>query len=98
MKLNVYQSCSREEKRDVLEAFWRRSATPSARILQAACQYGPFAMLCILAVALELALVVVVSLHRAIVVGSIAATLEVLVLVSLGWALVRWRTIRGQAS
>jgi membrane protein YdbS with pleckstrin-like domain len=97
MKLNVYQSCSREEKRDVLEAFWRRSATPSARILQAACQYGPFAMLCILAVALELALVVV-SLHRAIVVGSIAATLEVLVLVSLGWALVRWRTIRGQAS
>jgi hypothetical protein len=94
----VYQSCSREEKRDVLEAFWRRRATPSARILQAACQYGPFAMLCIIAVAPELALVVFVSLHRAIVVGSIAASLEVLVLVSLCWALLRWRTIKGQTS
>ncbi|MGA2294808.1 MAG: hypothetical protein ABSG24_06235 [Acidimicrobiales bacterium] len=93
MKLDVYRSCSRQEKRDVLEAFWRRGVTPSPRIHEAAHQYGPYAVLCLVAVALELAFMLVVTLHRAIVVGSLAAALEALVLVSLWWALVRYRAL-----
>jgi hypothetical protein len=38
--------------------------------------------------------VIVVSFHRAFVVGVIAALLEALTLWSLWWAIVRWRAIR----
>lgn len=78
----------------MLEAFWRRGAAPSPRIHEAAHQYGPYAVLCLLGVALELAFMFVITLHRAAVVGSLAAALEALVLVSLWWALVRIRAIK----
>jgi hypothetical protein len=96
MRLDVYRSCSRTEKRDVLDAFWRSGVNPSARIRDAAFQYGPYAVLCLAAVALELAFVVYVSIERAMVVGVIAALLEAVTALSLFWAIVRYRSLRRQ--
>lgn len=98
VKLDVYRSCSRQEKREVLEAFWRRSAHPSARVHEAALQYGPFAVVSLVAVVLELALVIFVSLHRAPVIGWIAVAFEVIVVLSLWWSLVRFRAISGHTN
>ncbi len=93
MKLDVYQSCSRREKREVLDAFWRSHTQPTSRIHQAATQYGPYAVICLAAVALELALVIFVTIHRAFVVGWLAVLLEAVVLASLCWAVVRSRAL-----
>jgi hypothetical protein len=98
MKLDVYQSCTRSEKRDVLNAFWHRNVQSSARIQQAAFQYGPYAVICLVAVALELGFVIVVSIHRAFVVGWIAVLFEALALWSLWWAVVRWHSIRAESN
>ncbi|HUY16168.1 MAG TPA: hypothetical protein VMV11_01265 [Acidimicrobiales bacterium] len=98
MKLDVYRSCSRQEKREVLEAFWRANVHSSARIHEAALQYGPLAVLSLGAVVVELAVVIAVSLHRAPVVGWLAVALEFIVLLSLWWSLVRFRAIRGAAT
>ena len=93
MKLDVYRSCSRQEKQEVLNAFWHRNVQPTSRIHQAAFQYGPYAVLCLVAVTLELALVIAVTINRALVVGSIAIALEGLVVLSLFWAVLRWREV-----
>lgn len=98
MKLDVYQSCTRSEKRDVLNKFWSRSVQSSARIQQAAFQYGPYAVICLVAVALELGFVILVTIHRAVVVGWIAVLLEAFTLWSLWWAVMRWRTIRAEST
>lgn len=94
MKLDVYQSCSRAEKREVLDAFWRAHTRPSSRIHRAANQYGFYAVICLVAVALELALVIFVANRRAFVVGWLAVLLEAAVLLSLWWAVVRCRALR----
>jgi hypothetical protein len=98
MKLDVYQSCTRSEKRDVLNKFWSRNVQASPRIQQAAFQYGPYAVICLVAVALELGFVIVVAIHRAFVVGWIAVLLEALTLWSLWWAVVRWRAIKAESN
>jgi hypothetical protein len=88
VKLDVYRSCSHQEKRAVLETFWRANDHSSTRIRAAALQYGPFAIISLAAVAVaELAVVIAVSLHRAPVVGWLAFTLEVIVLLSLWWSI-----------
>jgi len=94
VKLDVYRSCTRQEKREVLDAFWRSGGQPSTRIRDAAYQYGPFAALSLAAVALELALVIFVSIQRVAVVGWLAVVFEAVVLLSLWWSLVRCRAIR----
>jgi hypothetical protein len=94
MKLDVYRSCSRQEKQEVLNAFWHRNVEPSSRIHRAAHQYGPYAVLCLVMVALELALVIVATVQRAVVVGWIAIVIEGLVMLSLWWAVVRWREVK----
>jgi uncharacterized membrane protein YhaH (DUF805 family) len=98
MKLDVYRSCSRQEKQEVLNAFWHRNVQPSSRIRRAAYQYGPYAVLCLVAVALELAFVIAVTIHRALVVGCIAIAFEGLVMLSLWWAVVRWREVKSPAA
>lgn len=98
MKLDVYRSCSRREKRQVLEAFWHRDAEASSRIHQAAGQYGPYAVISLVAVALELLVVVLVSIDRATAIAALAIFFEVLDLVSLWWALVRLRSFKGDAA
>jgi hypothetical protein len=94
VKLDVYRSCSRQEKGEVLNVFWRSNVQAPARIQQAAVQYGPYAEICLVAVALELALIIGLSMSRADVVGAVAAVFEALVVVSLWWALVRTRAMR----
>ena len=64
MKLDVYRSCTRKEKMEVLNIFWRRNIEASSRIREAALQYGPVAVACLIAIAAELALVIGVSLTR----------------------------------
>jgi hypothetical protein len=98
VKLDVYRSCTRQEKREVLDAFWRSGEHPSARIHEAAFQYGPFAAISLVAVALELALVIFVSIHRVAVVGWLAVVFEAVVLLSLWWSLVRCRAIRSHSN
>ncbi|MFY9782061.1 MAG: hypothetical protein WAK12_00810 [Acidimicrobiales bacterium] len=94
MKLDVYRSCSRKEKGEVLNVFWHSNVQAPARIQLAAVQYGPYAVICLIAVALELALIIGLSMSRADVVGAVAAIFEALVVVSLWWALVRTRSMR----
>jgi hypothetical protein len=97
VKLDVYRSCTRQEKREVLETFWRANVHASARIHEAALQYGPFAVISLAAVVLELALVIFVSIHRAPVVGWLAIVFEAVVLLSLWWSLVRFRAVRSHS-
>lgn len=94
MKLDVYRSCSRQEKGEVLNAFWHTNVTPTQRIHEAAIQYGPWAVLCLVTLALELGLVIYVAINRAAVVGWFAVLLEAIVVLSLWWAVVRWRALR----
>jgi hypothetical protein len=94
MKLDVYRSCSRQEKGQVLDTFWRTNVESTERIHRAAVQYGPYAVICLLAMALELAVIIGLSISRADVIGAIAAVFEAVTVVSLWWALVRTRAIR----
>jgi uncharacterized membrane protein YkgB len=94
MKLDVYRSCSRKEKGQVLETFWRSNVESSDRIRHAATQYGPYAVLCLVVVALELGVIIGLAVSRASVLGAIATVLEVITVASLWWALVRTRAIR----
>jgi hypothetical protein len=94
MKLDVYRSCSRHEKRQVLEAFWHSHVQSSTRIRAAAVQYGPYAVACLIAVAAELVVVIVTSAHRAFVISWIAVVVEVAVVLSLWWAVVRSRALK----
>jgi Flp pilus assembly protein TadB len=96
MKLDVYRSCSRHEKRQVLEAFWHTNVESSSRIHDAALQYGPYAVACLVAVAAELIVVIVASLHRVSVISWIAVIVEAVVVLSLWWAVVRSRALRRQ--
>jgi hypothetical protein len=94
MKLDVYRSCSRQEKGQALETFWRSHVKSSDRIHLAAVQYGPYAVICLVAVALELAVIIVLAMSRANVIGVIAILLEVVAVTSLWWAIVRTRAVR----
>lgn len=94
MKLDVYRSCSRHEKRQVLEAFWHSSVESTSRIRDAAVQYGPYAVACLVAVAAELVVVIVAAMHRAPVISWIAVVVEAVVVLSLWWSVVRSRAIR----
>ena len=62
--LDVYRSCSRSEKREVLEVFWRRDVVASERITDAALQYGPWALLCCVVLAAEPIPVLALSVGR----------------------------------
>jgi len=77
----------------VLGAFWHTDTQPTPRIHEAAHQYGPYAVLCLIAMVAELAFVIYVTIGRAVVVGALAAMLEALVVLSLWWAVVRWRAL-----
>lgn len=81
----------------MLEAFWRHNIHPSSRIHEAAHEYGPYAVICLAAIALELLVVVVVSIDRAAVIGALAIAFEALDLVSLWWAIVRYRALRRES-
>lgn len=78
----------------MLEAFWRTNAHPPRRIHDAAAQYGPYAVMSLLAVAAELLVVIIASIDRAMTIGVVAILLESFVLWSLWRALIRSRALR----
>ncbi|HEY7931785.1 MAG TPA: hypothetical protein VIC81_05940 [Acidimicrobiales bacterium] len=96
MKLDVYRSCSRREKMEVLNAFWRTNAEPSARILAAARQYSVVAVIYVAAIAVELVVVIVAGFAHASVIGWLAVVAEALVVWSLWWSVVRLRAVRAR--
>jgi len=92
--LDVYRSCTRAEKRDVLKVFWRRDVDASDRITTAALQYGPWAVLCCTLLALEPIPVLALSLGRVDGLVAAAVVVEVVVVLSLWWAAVRLASLR----
>lgn len=94
MKLDVYRRCTRREKMEVLNAFWRRRGDASPTILEAARQYGAYAVLCVAAIALELIVVIVAGFSHVLFVGWLALAVEVFTLWSLWWSVLRYRTLR----
>jgi hypothetical protein len=94
MKLDVYRSCTWREKRDVLNAFWRANVDSTPRISEAALQYGHYAVICMAVIILEVALVIAVSIAHRSAFAVVAAALEVFVLLSTRWAVLRYRTLK----
>ncbi|HEY1824501.1 MAG TPA: hypothetical protein VGG21_00885 [Acidimicrobiales bacterium] len=93
MRLDVYRSCTWREKRQVLETFWHSGPHTSARIQEAAAQYGPYAIAALALVAIELAVIFGVALSHHALISWIALVIEVAVLVSIRWAVVRTRSL-----
>ncbi|HQT99559.1 MAG TPA: hypothetical protein PLG60_03555 [Acidimicrobiales bacterium] len=96
MKLDVYRRCTRREKMEVLSAFWRRHGDAPPAILEAARQYGAYAVLCVAAICLELIVVIVAGFSHALVVGWLALAVEVFTLWSLWWSVLRYRALRAR--
>lgn len=94
MKLDVYRSCSWAEKRRVLEVFWRRDVLGSERITEAALQYGPWAVLCCLVLAIEPLPVLVLAIGRSPALAWSALAIEVLVVAALVLSLARFSSLR----
>ncbi|HTT58681.1 MAG TPA: hypothetical protein VMF33_01420 [Acidimicrobiales bacterium] len=94
MRLDVYRSCTWREKRQVLEAFWSSRVESTGRIHEAAVQYGPYAVACLAIVAVELVVVFVAALSRGVLVGWVALAVEVIVVPSLWWAIMRSRALK----
>jgi len=93
MKLDVYRSCSWKEKRQVLESFWRRGVEVPERIEVAAGQYGPWAVLCLAIVAVELVALGVFLIGHSPALAAVALALAGFDLWSLWWAAVRTREL-----
>ncbi len=64
VKVDVYRSCTWREKRDVLNVFWRTNVDASARIVEASVQYGYYAVICLVIVMVEVALILGVAIDR----------------------------------
>jgi hypothetical protein len=98
VKLDVYRSCTFSEKREVLRVFWWRGSTSSAKIAEGARQYGVVAIPFLVAVALELAVLIAISLHRDYTIGWFAGALEVITLLSIWRAILSLVTLRSTTS
>ena len=94
MALDVYRSCTRHERREVLTSFWRSQRSPSERINQAALQYGPYAIASIAVIALELLLVGVIAIVHARNWGWIAGLSALVMMVALRWAIAKYATLK----
>jgi hypothetical protein len=96
VNIDVYRSCTFKEKRDVLNVFWRANVDTTTRIREAAVQYGYYAVICLIVVIMELALILAVALMHNSFVAGISAAAELFVLWSTWWALKRYRILKSQ--
>lgn len=96
MGLVVYRSCTWREKREVLETFWRTKSSLSEKINQAALEYGPYATVCILVIAIELVPVIIYAVERSSPWAWLAVPGELLTALSLWRAHDRYRSLRAQ--
>jgi hypothetical protein len=91
VKLDVYRSCSWKEKRDVLNVFWRTNVEASSRIVEAAVQYGYYAVISLIVVMLELAVILIVALSHNTFVAGLSASAELFMIWSTWWSIKRYR-------
>ena len=94
MKLDVYRSCSWREKRLVLETFWHRGRLGTEKVTEAAAQYGPWAVIALVVLAVELVPFIVLGLLHSPVIGVAAILVEVITLLSLWLAVIRTSDLR----
>jgi hypothetical protein len=94
VNIDVYRSCSWREKRDVLNVFWRTNVETTSRIREAAIQYGFYAVLCLVVVIAELALILAVALDRNAFVAALTVLAEMFMIWSTWWAIKRYRTLK----
>ena len=96
MNIKVYRGCSFKEKRDVLNVFWRTNVDTTARIGEAAVEYGYYAIICMVVVILEVALILVVALNHNAFLAGITAAGELFMFWSTWWAIKRYLTLKHQ--
>jgi len=96
VNLDVYRSCTWKEKRDVLNVFWRTNVEATSRIVEAALQYGYYAVICLIIVMVEIALILVVALSHSAFVAALSAFTELFMIWSTWWAIKRYRVLRTQ--
>ncbi|MDH2903555.1 MAG: hypothetical protein PXZ08_06360 [Actinomycetota bacterium] len=85
MGLATYKSCTFNEKRAVLRTFWSCRAHESEKINQAAREYGPYALVLVLVISVELVVIAALLVARANGWAWIATAASVLGLWSLWW-------------
>jgi hypothetical protein len=98
VNLNVYRGCTWREKRDVLNVFWRTDVEANTDVVDAAVQYGYYAVICLVVVILELAVILAVALDRNALVAALALLAEVFMIWSTWWAAKRYRVLKTRAT
>ncbi len=98
MSLNVYRGCSWREKRDVLNVFWRSDVEASPSVVDAAVQYGYYAVICLVVVIVELAVILAVALERNALIAAVSVLAEVFMIWSTWWAAKRYRMLKTRAT
>ena len=91
VKLDVYRSCSFAEKRQVLGAFWRGQESESSKIMQGSAQYGPWALLMLIAIEIELLVLLVLLVGYGHPVGWLVLAPGALVAIGIWRAAVQTR-------
>jgi hypothetical protein len=94
VKVDVYRSCSWREKRDVLNVFWRTNIEATARIVEAALQYGYYAVVCLVVVMLEIAVIFAATIGRYSFVAGLSVAAELFMMWSTWWAIKRYRSLK----
>lgn len=85
MPLDTYLACSTREKIQVLGVFWRESERSPQRLVQAAVQYGRYAILLFAVIVVEFAALAVLLFSR----SSVWAWLCAAGAVAAAWATMR---------
>jgi hypothetical protein len=98
VNLDVYRGCTWKEKRDVLNVFWRVNAEATSRTVEAAVQYGYYAVICLAIVMLEIALLFVVVIGHSSFVAGLTALAELFMIWSTWWAWKRYRIVKSRSS
>jgi hypothetical protein len=96
VNIDVYRSCTWREKRDVLNVFWRTNVETTSRIIEAAVQYGYYAVICLVVVMLEVAVIFAATINHHSFVAGFAAAAELFMIWSTWWAIKRYRVLKSQ--
>ncbi len=88
MRLATYNSCSFNEKRSVLRTFWSGRPDESQKINEAAHEYGPYALLLVATITVELIIIAALLILRANGWAWVPTGASVLSIWSLWWTAV----------
>lgn len=98
VRLATYNSCSFNEKRAVLRAFWSGRSDESEKINQAAREYGPYALALVAIISLELLIIAALLIAWSNGWAWAATASTVLALWSLWWTVVCRRRLNAGVS